>query len=150
MIRARAHVRRSHRRSKKTASSQVGEALTVKSVYTGRSAVVQSREPKPVIMKRMSVILAAALLAVAPLEAAAAQDGPRGDRRSGGREQQQRPERERERERPQMSQAEAQRIAQSRAGGARFVGYRGQSGRSYIFAFDDGGRIFNISVDASR
>ena len=49
-----------------------------------------------------------------------------------------------------MSQAEAQRIAQSRAGGARFVGYRGQSGNSYIFAFDDGGRIFNISVDASR
>lgn len=49
-----------------------------------------------------------------------------------------------------MSQAEAQRIAQSRAGAARFVGYRGQSGNSYIFAFEQDGRIFNISVDASR
>lgn len=98
-------------------------------------------------MKRMSVILAAALLAVAPLSVAAAQDGPRGDRRPPGREQQQPP---RERERPQMSQAEAQRIAQSRAGGARFVGYRGQSGSSYVFAFERDGRIFNVTVDASR
>ncbi|RZJ46290.1 MAG: hypothetical protein EON87_05225 [Brevundimonas sp.] len=94
-------------------------------------------------MKRMPIILVAALLAVAPVQAAAAQDGPRGDRRPP-REQQQRSER------PQMSQAEAQRIAQSRAGGARFVGYRGQSGNSYIFAFEQDGRIFNISVDASR
>lgn len=98
-------------------------------------------------MKRMSVILAAALLAVAPLSVAAAQDGPRGDRRPPGREQQQQP---RERERPQMSQAEAQRIAQSRAGDARFVGSRGQSGNSYVFAFERDGRIFNVTVDASR
>ncbi|RZJ29197.1 MAG: hypothetical protein EON85_07450 [Brevundimonas sp.] len=95
-------------------------------------------------MKRMSVILVAALLAAAPLQAATAQDGPRGDRRQSGREQQQRPER------PQMSSAEAQRIAQSRAGDARFVGYRGMQGNSYVFAFERDGRIFNVTVDASR
>jgi hypothetical protein len=97
-------------------------------------------------MTRMSVILAAALLAVAPLSVAAAQDGPRGDRRPSGREeqQQQRPER------PQMSSAEAQRIAQSRAGDARFVGYRGFQNGSHVFTFERDGRVFNISVDASR
>jgi len=95
-------------------------------------------------MKRMPILLAAALLAVAPFQAAAAQDGPRDRRPQGGREQQQRPER------PQMSQSEAQRIAQSRAGDARFVGYRGQSGSSYIFAFERDGRVFNVTVDASR
>ena len=95
-------------------------------------------------MKRMSVIFAAALLALAPISAAAAQDGPRGDRRPSGREQSQRPER------PQMSSSEAQRIAQPRAGDARFVGYRGMSGNSYVFAFERDGRIFNVTVDASR
>ncbi|WP_420480172.1 hypothetical protein [Brevundimonas sp. FT23028] len=100
-------------------------------------------------MNRMPVILTAALLALAPLSAAAAQDGSRGDRdrRPPGREQSQRPERS---ERPQMSSAEAQRIAQSRAGDARFVGYRGMSGNSYVFAFERDGRIFNVAVDASR
>lgn len=98
-------------------------------------------------MKRISVILAAALLAVAPLSAAVAQDGPRGDRRPpSGREEQSRPERER----PQMSSAEAQRIAQSRAGDARFVGYRGFSGGAHVFTFERDGRVFNVSVDASR
>lgn len=97
-------------------------------------------------MNRMSVILAAALLAVAPVSAASAQDGPRGDRRPPGREEQSRPERER----PQMSSAEAQRIAQSRAGDARFVGYRGFSGGAHVFTFERDGRVFNISVDASR
>jgi len=95
-------------------------------------------------MKRMSVILAAALLAIAPVSTAAAQDGPRGDRRPPGREQSQRTER------PQMSSSEAQRIAQSRAGDARFVGYRGMSGNSYVFAFERDGRVFNVAVDASR
>jgi len=94
-------------------------------------------------MNRMSVILAAALLAVAPLSAAAAQD--RGDRRGPDRE-----ERQSRPERPQMSSAEAQRIAQSRAGDARFVGYRGMQGNSYVFAFERDGRVFNITVDASR
>jgi hypothetical protein len=94
-------------------------------------------------MKRMPILFVAALLAVAPVQVASAQDGPRGDRRPS-REQQQRPER------PQMSSAEAQRIAQSRAGDARFVGYRGMSGGAYVFAFERDGRIFNISVDASR
>ncbi|MDQ8028369.1 MAG: hypothetical protein REJ23_06555 [Brevundimonas sp.] len=97
----------------------------------------------------MPVILAAALMAIAPLSAAAAQDGPRGDRRGPGREQQQ-PSRDRERERPQMSPAEAQRIAQSRAGDARFVGSRGMSGGSYVFAFERDGRIFNVTVDGNR
>lgn len=95
-------------------------------------------------MKRISALLVAALLAAAPFQAAVAQEGPRGDRRSQEREQQQRPER------PQMSSAEAQRIAQSRAGDARFVGYRGMSGNSYVFAFERDGRIFNVTVDASR
>ncbi|WP_439472614.1 hypothetical protein [Brevundimonas sp.] len=90
----------------------------------------------------MSVILAAALLAVAPLSAAAQE---RGDRRGPDRE-----ERQSRPERPQMSSAEAQRIAQSRAGGARFVGYRGMQGNSYVFAFERDGRVFNVTVDASR
>ncbi len=93
-------------------------------------------------MNRMSVILAAALLAVAPLSAAAQE---RGDRRGPDRE-----ERQSRPERPQMSSAEAQRIAQSRAGGARFVGYRGMQGNSYVFAFERDGRVFNVTVDASR
>jgi Ni/Co efflux regulator RcnB len=95
-------------------------------------------------MKRMSVILVAALLAAAPLQAVA-QDGPRGsDRRPPREQQQQRPER------PQMSSAEAQRIAQSRAGDARFVGYRGFQNGSHVFTFERDGRVFNVSVDASR
>jgi len=49
-----------------------------------------------------------------------------------------------------MSSAEAQRIAQSRAGDARFVGYRGFSGGAHVFTFERDGRVFNISVDASR
>jgi len=98
-------------------------------------------------MNRMPVLLAAALLAVAPVSVAAAQDGPRGDRRPpAGREERPRPERER----PQMSSAEAQRIAQSRAGDARFVGYRGFQNGSHVFTFERDGRVFNISVDASR
>ncbi len=94
-------------------------------------------------MNRMSALVLAAFLAAAPLQAAVAQDGPRGDRRPQSQEQQ-RPER------PQMSSAEAQRIAQSRAGDARFVGYRGLSGGAHVFTFERDGRVFNISVDASR
>jgi hypothetical protein len=97
-------------------------------------------------MNRTPTLLVAALLALAPVQAAVAQDGgPRGDRRPPPREQQQpRPER------PQMSSAEAQRIAQSRAGDARFVGYRGFSGGAHVFTFERDGRIFNVSVDAGR
>jgi hypothetical protein len=51
--------------------------------------------------------------------------------------------------RPQISEAQAQSIAQSRARGARFVGSRGLQGGSYVFVFDDNGRIFQISVSAS-
>jgi hypothetical protein len=95
-------------------------------------------------MTRMSALLLAAVLAATPLQAAVAQDGPRGDRRPPSQEQPQR------QERPQMSSAEAQRIAQSRAGDARFVGYRGLSGGAHVFTFERDGRVFNVSVDASR
>lgn len=100
-------------------------------------------------MNRTPAFLLAALLAVAPFQAAVAQDrDSQGDRRPS-REQPQDRERPRP-ERPQMSSAEAQRIAQSRAGDARFVGYRGFSGGSHIFTFERDGRVFNVSVDASR
>jgi hypothetical protein len=95
-------------------------------------------------MNRMPVLFVAALLAVAPFEAASAQDGPRGGR---PQREESRPERQ---ERPTISYSEAQRIAQSRAGNARYVGSRGMSGGAYVFAFERDGRVFNISVDASR
>ena len=95
-------------------------------------------------MNPMSALVVAALLAAAPFQVPVAQDGPRGDRRPPSQEQPQR------QERPQMSSAEAQRIAQSRAGDARFVGYRGFSGGAHVFTFERDGRVFNISVDASR
>lgn len=99
-------------------------------------------------MNRIPVLFVAALLAVAPFEAASAQDGPRGDRRPQREES--RPERQERQERPTISYSEAQRIAQSRAGNARYVGSRGMSGGAYVFAFERDGRVFNISVDASR
>ncbi|CAN5221379.1 hypothetical protein BH09PSE1_BH09PSE1_18190 [soil metagenome] len=58
--------------------------------------------------------------------------------------------RDQPREQPRrMSEAQAQSIAQSRAGGARFVGSRGLQGNSYVFVFDDGGRVFQVSVPAN-
>ena len=47
-----------------------------------------------------------------------------------------------------MSVAEAQSIAQGRAGGARFVGYMGMRGNSHVFRFERDGRVMDISVDA--
>jgi hypothetical protein len=44
--------------------------------------------------------------------------------------------------------AEAQSIAQGRAGGARFVGYMGMRGNSHVFRFERDGRVMDISVDA--
>jgi len=50
-----------------------------------------------------------------------------------------------------VSEAEAQRIAQSRAGGARYVGYMGMRGRQHVFRFEErDGRVFDIGVAAER
>ncbi|CAL1690738.1 hypothetical protein MMB232_00872 [Brevundimonas subvibrioides] len=93
-------------------------------------------------MSRVSAILLAALIAAAPLSAAAQDRGGfRGDRDRNG-------DRGEMRERRQMSVAEAQSIAQGRAGGARFVGYMGQRGNSHVFRFERDGRVMDISVDA--
>lgn len=90
-------------------------------------------------MTRLSAIILAALIVAAPLSPAAAQD--RGDR--GGQDR-----REGQPERRMISEAEAQGIAQSRAGGARFVGSLGLRGNSYVFRFERDGQIFDIAVDA--
>ncbi|ADL00189.1 hypothetical protein [Brevundimonas subvibrioides] len=93
-------------------------------------------------MSRVSAILLAALIAAAPLSAAAQDRGGfRGDRDRNG-------DRGEMRERRQMSVTEAQSIAQGRAGGARFVGYMGQRGNSHVFRFERDGRVMDISVDA--
>lgn len=89
-------------------------------------------------MTRMPAIILAALIAAAPLGAASAQErAPRGG-----------PSREQQSERPRISEAEAQRIAQSRAGPARFVGFLGYRNGQYVFRFEREGRIIDISVDA--
>jgi len=50
-----------------------------------------------------------------------------------------------------VSEADAQRIAQSRAGGARYVGYMGMRGRQHVFRFEErDGRVFDIGVAADR
>ena len=97
-------------------------------------------------MTRMTTYLLAALIAAAPLSAAAQDRGGRGDRdRDRGR-----PRFEQQDERPRISEAEAQRIAQSRAGNARFVGSMGMRGGSYVFRFERDGRIIDIPVSAYR
>ena len=91
-------------------------------------------------MTRVPTILLAALIAVAPLSAVAQDRGGfRGDRERGG-------DRSEPRERRQMSVAEAQSIAQGRAGGARFVGYVGMRGGSHVFRFERDGRVMDIAV----
>lgn len=98
-------------------------------------------------MTRALAITLALLVAAAPFSAASAQDrGRRGDYDRGPRQEQ---SRDQGREGRQISEAQAQSIAQSRARGARFVGSRGMQGGSYVFVFDDNGRIFQISVSAS-
>jgi hypothetical protein len=90
-------------------------------------------------MTRLSAILLSALIAAAPLSPAVAQDrGQRGERN--------RPQASQETRR--ISQAEAQGIAQARAGGARFVGSLGLRGNSYVFRFERDGRIIDIAVDS--
>ncbi|MES2860140.1 MAG: hypothetical protein V4701_01635 [Pseudomonadota bacterium] len=92
-------------------------------------------------MTRLTAILLSALIAAAPLSAANAQD--RGNRDRGDRGGQ-----SFEREPRRISEAEAQGIAQSRAGGARFVGSLGMRGNSYVFRFERDGRIMDIAVDS--
>ena len=97
-------------------------------------------------MTRITTYLLAALIAATPLSAAAQDRGGRGDRdRDRGR-----PSFEQQDERPRISEAEAQRIAQSRAGNARFVGSMGMRGGSYVFRFERDGRIIDIPVSAYR
>ena len=90
-------------------------------------------------MTRVSALLIAALIAAAPLSAAAQDRGYRGNRNDDRQEQYQR---------RQISVAEAQSIAQGRAGDARFVGYMGMRGNSHVFRFERDGRVMDISVDA--
>lgn len=106
-------------------------------------------------MTRMTTYLAAALLALAPLSAAAQDRGrdrdndrPRGEQQDRGRDRG-RPDFGGGIERPRMSESSAQRIAQSRAGGARFVGSMGLRGGSYVFRFERDGRIIDIPVSAN-
>lgn len=94
-------------------------------------------------MTRLSLVLLSVLsvlAAAAPPGLAAAQD--RGVR-EGERD---RPGANREPRR--ISEAEAQGIAQARAGGARFVGSLGLRGNSYVFRFERDGRIMDIAVDS--
>ncbi|MGV3579703.1 hypothetical protein [Brevundimonas sp.] len=89
-------------------------------------------------MTRLTAILLSALIAAAPLSAAAAQDrGGRGDRGQSSERQERR-----------ISEAEAQGIAQSRARGARFVGSLGMRGDSYVFRFERDGQIIDIAVSS--
>ncbi len=98
-------------------------------------------------MNRLSVLLLSVVVAAAPLGAASAQDrGPdRGPDRGGRGE---RGNLSSEREPRRISEAEAQGIAQSRAGGARFVGSLGMRGNAYVFRFERDGRIMDIAVDS--
>ena len=92
-------------------------------------------------MNRLSVLLLSALIAAAPLSAAAAQDrGNRGNGNNSGQSF--------ERQERRISEAEAQGIAQSRARGARFVGSLGMRGDSYVFRFERDGQIIDITVSS--
>lgn len=93
-------------------------------------------------MNRICTFLLAALIAAAPLSAAAQDRGVRGDRddRDRGRSEQVRPEPRR------ISVSEAQGIARSRARGATFVGFVGTRGDQYVFRFDRDGQLFDVAV----
>lgn len=112
-------------------------------------------------MSRVTAITLAALIALAPASTATAQVVLRGDvvaglslSAIGGLQERGRGNRDRggpegQRDRPRMmSEAQAQSIAQSRAGGARFVGSLGLRGTTYVFRFERDGRIIDIAVDA--
>jgi hypothetical protein len=110
-------------------------------------------------MSRLSALFLVAVIAAAPASAASAQVALRGDVLAGVGltsgaliVQDRRPRDDRrggDEDRPRlMSEAQAQSIAQSRAGGARFVGSLGLRGTSYVFRFERDGRIIDIAVDA--
>ena len=114
-----------------------------------------------IAMLRLVALAFAALVSAAPLSEAAAQDrgppdrpgfgGPAfGPGRGHGGQDRPRPERrDSEVDAPRMmSEAQAQAIAQRRAGGARFVGSLGLRGSSYVFRFERDGRIIDIAIDA--
>ncbi len=97
-------------------------------------------------MTRVPTLLLALVIAAAPLSAAAQDRGGfRGDRDRGNDRGSDRGEM---RERRQISVAEAQSIAQGRAGGARFVGYMGMRGGSHVFRFERDGRVMDIAIGA--
>ncbi|MFJ6024903.1 hypothetical protein ACIQC9_09960 [Brevundimonas sp. NPDC092305] len=109
-------------------------------------------------MTRMTTYLLAALIAAAPLSAAAQDRGDR-DRPRFESQERARPDDRSNRprqdsgrdngDRPRMSESSAQRIAQSRAGDARFVGSMGMRGDSYVFRFERDGRIIDVPVRAN-
>lgn len=108
---------------------------TVKYVYTRRSAVVQSLGPRPSLMTRTHVYIFAALLAAAPLSAAAQDRGERG-----------RPSAERQEERPRISVGAAvQRASAGRPG--RFLGASNRGDTIVVRWEYPGGRVADIMVD---
>ena len=120
-----------------------GAVETVKYVYTRRSAVVQSLEPRPSPMTRMPVYLLTALLAAAPLSAMA-QDR---DERGGGRDRDRgRSSGEQADERPRVSMGAAvQRASAGRAG--RFLGASNRGDTIVVRWEYPGGRVADIMVD---
>lgn len=120
-----------------------GAAATVKYVYTRRSAVVQSLGPRPSPMTRMPVYFLAALLAAAPLSAAAQDRGDRGRDRDRSRE---RPSAEQRDERPRVSVGAAvQRASAGRPG--RFLGASNRGDTIVVRWEYPGGRVADIMVD---
>ncbi len=108
-------------------------------------------------MSRVAAIILAALIAAAPLGAAHAQARASADFFALGvstdvgvmQDRGRRGSGDRDREAPRlMSEAQAQAIAQRRAGGARFVGSLGLRGTTYVFRFERDGQIIDIAVDA--
>lgn len=89
-----------------------------------------------------------ALMGLTAAPAAAQDYGGRGGRDRQNQEQEREPRGQREPRR--ISEAEAQRTAQARAGGARYVGYLGERGGRHVFRFERDGRVMDIAVDAYR
>jgi len=137
-----------------------GAAVTVKYVYTFRSAVVQSLGPRSSPMTRMPVYILAALLASAPLSAAAQDRGDRAEARQerradrsqdrggdrGERPSRERPSRDRSDERPRISVGGAvQRASAGRPG--RFLGASNRGDTVVVRWEYPGGRVADIMVD---
>lgn len=139
-------------------------AARVKQGYIRRSAVVQSLGPRPSPMTRMPVYILAALLAAAPLSAAAqdrgdraearqerrggfTQDRPeRGDQGGGrGQSSRERPSRDRD-DGPRVSVGAAvQRASAGRPG--RFLGASNRGDTIVVRWEYPGGRVADIMVD---